>query len=336
MTDLPGRLLGTTLRLLPAGHRDWGTAMQAELTAVEGRRDRWSFARGCLRTLATQFHLLRAAVHLAVVLVTLGTVFVWAATMDYRPLAWPLDVVVSALAAVCWQARRSAMLGPVGDGTMARLLRAGGYLLAGAIAALGLLHAHPGTAAEAEAGIGPLVAGVSVACYVLGLVLVCARQSAATTRTLLTASGCGVIAALTWLLAVAVAPPIPPSTGWALAVTAIASLAALAVNSGTTGRALLAALLAGSIALALIFFAVGLLASFGPDAVIPAITPHALPPDRVAESRIEIVDPYMLVLVLGALAAAALSVAAVTTRRRSTPTSGHRATLPARPAVARA
>jgi hypothetical protein len=333
MTDLPGRLLGTTLRLLPPGRRDWGTAMRAELTAVEGRRNRWSFAGGCLRALATQIHLLRAAVHLAVVLVTLGTVLVWTATIDYRPLAWPLDVVVSALAVVCRQARRSTMLGPTGDDAVAWLLRAGGYVLAAGIAALGLFHAHPGTTAEAEAGVRLLVTGVAVACYALGLVLVCARRSAATTRTLLTATGCGVIAALTWLLAVALAPPIPPSTGWALAMTAIASVAALAVNSATTDRALLAALLAGSIALALIFFAVALLASWGPDAVIPPLTPQALPPDRVAESRIEIVDPYMLVLVLGALAAAALSITAVTTRR-PTPTRSHPATPP-RPAAAR-
>jgi hypothetical protein len=57
------------------------------------------------------------------------------------------------------------------------------------------------------------------------------------------------------------------------------------------------------------------LAHWGPDSLIPNITPHAPPAHRVAESRIEIVDPYVLILVLSAMAATALGLAAVVTRR---------------------
>jgi hypothetical protein len=306
MTDLPSLMLSSATRLLPAGRQDWGRAMQAELTAVEGRGERWRFAVGSLRA-----SLLRAAVHVALVLGALGTVFAWAATIDYRPLTWPLDVAASVLAVACWQARRAAMLGPLGDGAVAWLLRAGGYLLAAGIVTVSVLHNRLAT------DVGVLVVGVVVAAYALGLVVVCAPPTPATTRLRLTAAGCGVVAALTWLLAVVLVPPVPASTGWALALTVIASTAALAMNSGTVRRALLAALLTAAVTLALIFCAVVLLAHYGPDAVIPPLTPHALPADRVAESRIEIVDPYVLVLVLGGLAATALAAVATAPSRRS-------------------
>jgi hypothetical protein len=315
MTDLPGRLLTAAARFLPPGRFEWGRAMVAELAAVEGRRERWRFTLGCLRTAAGQLHVLRAAVHLAVVLGALGAVFAWSSTIGYRPLAWPLDLVASALAVACWQARRASMLGPLGDGATAWLLRLGGYLLAAGVAATAVLHAHPATPAEAESGVGPLVTGVVVAAYLLGLVVVTARRSAATTRLRLTATGCATAAALTWLLAVAAAPPIPPSTGWALALTAVAAVAALLMNSATAGRALLAALLSAALASALIFCAVALLARFGPDAAIPPLTPYAPPPTRVSESRIELIDPYMLLLALGGLLATALAITGVATRR---------------------
>ncbi|HEY0530324.1 MAG TPA: hypothetical protein VGD29_01850 [Actinoplanes sp.] len=315
MADLPGRLLDATAHFLPAARPDWGRAMRAELAALEGRGERWRFAGGCMRAAITQFRLLRAAVHLAVVLGALGTVLAWAATIGFRPLVWPLDAVVSVLAVVCWQARRAAMLGPLGNGAIAWLLRAAGYLLAGGIAAVCVSHARATTGSESENGVGLLVGGVVVVAYALGLVLVCARSGRATAQLRLTAVGCGAVAALTWLLGAVFVPPIPASTWWALALTGTAAIAALSMNLGTPRRALLAALLSGAITLALVFCAVVLLAQYGPDAVIPAITPQALPADRIAESRIEIVDPYILVLVLGGLVATALGAAAVITRR---------------------
>jgi len=53
--------------------------------------------------------------------------------------------------------------------------------------------------------------------------------------------------------------------------------------------------------------------------VIPDLVPAALTPARrIAESRIEVEDPYVAVLVLGGLLAALLSVVAVGTRRPGT------------------
>lgn len=328
--DLPGRVLAAAVRVLPADRRDWGAALRAELATVTARSDRWGYARAAVRVALTRNPALRAVLHAAAVLATLATVFAWAATVDYPPLLWGLDVVAAVLAAVCWQARRAALLGPVGNvgpsvgasvGT-ALLLRVGGYLTAAAIAAVAVAHLHPATSADADDGTGTLVFAVAGAAYVLGVATVAARRSAATRRVLVTGAGCGLAAAAAWLATTVLAPPIPPTTGWALTLCGLAAVAAAALNTGRSGppeRAGLAGLLATATAPALIFATVVALARYGPDRLIPAVTPHALPADRVSESRIEIVDPYVLFVVLGTLAATALGVAAVATRPRRRP-----------------
>lgn len=118
----------------------------------------------------------------------------------------------------------------------------------------------------------------------------------------------GVAGTVLWLAVVLVAPPIPASPGLALALAAVA--AAGAVLAGLDRAEIDAAgLLAGVIAIAgtllSIFVAVLVLAHWGPDSLIPDVTPQALPGQHVSESRIEIVDPYVLVLALGVLAALA-------------------------------
>jgi hypothetical protein len=305
--DQPARLLSAAVRVLPAGRRDWGLAMQAELTAVTQRSDRWVFTLGCLRATAAELHVLRGAVHLLVVLGTLGTLLAWTATVDYPPLAWILSAMVSVLAAMCWEARRAGMLGPTGDGGTAWVLRGCGYLACAGIIAV-----------AAARVTGLLVVATMAAGFLIGLATVCARRSAATARVLVTGAGSGLAATVIWLVTVAVAPPIPVSVGWALALTGVAAVGAVLANSGASGTnpgCLLAGLLATAGTMALIFAGVVALAHWGPDGVIPDVTPHALPADRVAESRIEIVDPYVLLLVLGAVASTALSLVAVVTRR---------------------
>ena len=49
--DGPGRLLAAAAAALPAGRRDWGAAMAAELAQVpmQERAARWRFAAGCAR-----------------------------------------------------------------------------------------------------------------------------------------------------------------------------------------------------------------------------------------------------------------------------------------------
>jgi hypothetical protein len=304
----PARMLSAAVLILPTGRRDWARAMQAELAAIEEPADRWSFAWGCLRA----SHLLRGVLHLLVVLGTLGTLLAWIATADYLPLFWILSVVASTLAAVCWQGRRAGMLGPTGDGMVAWLLRGGGYLTAAAIGVVALAHAHPATLEATDAGEGLLALAAVAGSFLIGLVAV---RAVATRRVLVTGTGSALAATVVWLIAVLVAPPIPASAGWALAVTAGAAVIAVLANAGTAPGSLLAGLLAIAVTMASIFVTVLLLARFGPDTLIPDITPGALPGQHISESRVEIVDPYVLIMVLSAVAASALGLAAVVTRR---------------------
>jgi hypothetical protein len=261
-----------------------------------------------------QFHLLRGLVHLLVVLGTLATLLAWTATVDYPPLAWILYAMVTALTAVCWEARRAGMLGPTGDGVTAWLLRASGYLVAGVIAAVAVAHTHPATIEAVDDGIGVLVFATIPAGVLIGVITVCAKQSAASRRALIAGAGSGLAATVLWLIIVVLAPPIPASAGLALILTGAAAVVAFTASAGRGG--LLAGLLAAAATMALIFAGVVVLAHWGPDSLIPAITPHALPANRISESRIEIVDPYVLILVLSGLTATALGVASVATRRR--------------------
>ncbi|MFC7534331.1 hypothetical protein ACFQV6_37200 [Actinoplanes sp. GCM10030250] len=310
------------MRVMPAGREEWGRAMRAELAVVTERADRWRFARGCVFAAAAEFHLVRGAVHLAVVLATLGTLFAWIGAVDYPPLTVVLSVMVPVLAAVCWEARRAGMFGPVGGGVTAWLLRVGGYLVAAVIAVVAVAHAHPATLEAADDGAGILVFATLGAGFLIALVVVCAKRSKATPRVLVTGVGSGLAATAVWLISVVTGPPIPATAGRVLMLAGLAAVVAVLANSGragTTGGTLLAGLLAVATTMVLTFAAVVLLAHWGPDSLIPAITPHAMPANRVAESRIEIVDPYVLILVLSAVAATALSLTAVVTRSRVTP-----------------
>jgi hypothetical protein len=316
--DGASRLLDAVVRTLPADRGAWGQAMKAELASIDPTAARRSFAWGCLRATTAQNRMLRGGVHLLALLAAVAAVFGWAAAADFPPMAWTLDIVVAVLAAASWQGRRSTMLGPIGDGAAAWLLRLGGYLLAGVIVVAAVSHLHPASQTEAERGNGPLLVAVLVVSYLLGFATVSARRSAATARVLVTGAACGLAAAAIWLATVVLAPPIPPSAGWALILTMIASIVAAGLNAGTMGspqRGLLAALLASAIASALIAILVVVLATYAPPSLIPAITPHALPADRVSESRIEIVDPYIALVVLGCVLAATLAAVSVATRR---------------------
>src|SRR5262249_28502661 len=50
--DAPAFVVAAATAQLPAGQRDWGRAMAAELTEVQGRGRRWRFAAGVLRVVA--------------------------------------------------------------------------------------------------------------------------------------------------------------------------------------------------------------------------------------------------------------------------------------------
>jgi hypothetical protein len=316
--DGPVRLVALAVRILPPERADWARAMQAELASIGPQRDRWVFIGGCLRAIAAEQRMLRGVLHLLAVLGVVVVAFAWSATIG-PPLTALLDVVVAVLAVVCWWARRTAMLGPVGDNAVAGLWRLVGYLVAGAIVLAGLAHLNPAGEPAADDGTAVLMVATTVAAYVVGLATVSARRSAATGRVVVTAVGCALAATAAWLVMVLVAPPVPSSPGASLALIVCGAAAAAALNAGGADglrRGLLAAILAGAIGAGLVVILVDLLAHLAPPSMIPNIAIHALTPAaRLAQSRVELVDPYIGVLVLGCVMAAAMGAISVATRR---------------------
>jgi hypothetical protein len=122
-------------------------------------------------------------------------------------------------------------------------------------------------------------------------------------------------------VAASAVPPIPADPAPAVLLIALGML--LATATATTGRRdpdvcrLIAGFLAGTVAAMLIVTLVVVLSSFGPPSLIPDLAPAALTPAAdLAQSRIELVDPYLWVLLLGAVLATLQSATALGFRRK--------------------
>jgi len=315
--DSAGWLLAAAARLLPPGRRDWGTAMRAELVGIGPRRQRWRFALGCGWVIVTQPVVWRRVGYplltLAVVAASLrGTARVW-----YAPLHWGLIGMVAALVVVAWTGR-GRPLGPVAGGLAARGVRAVGYLLVGVFAAkmVADMAAHVDNPADQVPEV-PVFTAVFVACL-FGVQALTARRSRAAGRVLVSGLAAGGAAAAAWTAAVVAAPPIPDDSTPALTLVAVGMVAAAVAagaRHGALGR-LLAAACAGSVAALGIVDVVAVLTSFGPSRLIPDLAPAALSPaDDLTQSRIELVEPYLWLLLFGALIALTQGLAALATRR---------------------
>jgi hypothetical protein len=317
--DPADRLLAGAVALLPAGRREWGQAMRAELAGIEVAGERGRFALGCVRVVATQPAVLRGAGYPLLMAGVLVAILVWTSTIGYAPLRWGLVAGVLVLATVSWLGRRPGVFGPVGDGWAARLVRSGGYLLVGAMAVGFYVSARSNGNPAEQARYGVPIFTVVLTVYLLGFLAVTARRAAATSRVLTAAAAAGGGAAALWAAAVLARPPIPASTGPALVLTAVAVVVAASVSAGRGGgteHGLLAGLCAGTVAALLIVMVVMGLSSYGPPTLIPDLASAALSPaDDLAQSRSEVVDPYIALLFLGSLLAGALSLASIATRR---------------------
>jgi hypothetical protein len=161
--------------------------------------------------------------------------------------------------------------------------------------------------------------------YLLGFLAVTARRSDATARVLTVGAGAGLAAGAVWLVAVLAGPPIPTNVAPVCTLVAAAMGVAALANTGRrggSGRGLLAALCAGTLAALLIVTLAGVLARFGPASLIPDLAPAALSPAAdLAQSRTEMDDHYLAVLALGGLLAALLGVTTLVTRQRRAATS---------------
>lgn len=320
--DAADRLLAGAVRLLPAERRPWGAAMRAELAGITadgaGRGARWSFAVSCVRVVAGEPAARRRAGYPLLAAAALATVSWWSGSVAYAPLRWGLVALVTVLVLVSSAGRRSGLLGPVGSGRAPRLVRAGGGLLVAAMAG-SVLASMPGKGNPGEqARVGvPVFTVLLTGCLVAFLALT-ARRSASGGFGLAIGAGAGVAGAAAWTLIVFAAPPIPVSLGAALTVVVVAASLANIVASrreGASGQ-VLAAMSAALISSLLIVVAVVLLAGYGPDRLIPDLVPAALSPaDDLANSRIEIEDPYVGLLAVAFLLAVTLSVTSLVTRR---------------------
>jgi hypothetical protein len=311
-----GVLLAVAVRLLPAGRRDWGTAMRAELAGIEPGPQRLSFALGCVRVIATRPAVWRHAGYPLLVLGVLAGTLRFTAQVGYPPLRWGLSGLVASLVVVAGLGRVRPF-GPVADRRAARTVRAGGYLLVGVFAAEAVWSGADKTNHDLGAVPGLTVAFTG---YLLAFLALTARRSAATDRTLTVGALAGTAAAAGWTLVVLAFPPIPRDAGLAVLATAlgmgVAMQAARRRAGGETG--LLAGICAGTVASLLIIQAVLLLSTFGPARLIPDLVPAALSPaDDLAGSRLEIQDPYVWMLLFGWLIALGQCVASLTIRRRT-------------------
>ncbi len=315
-------LLAGAVRLLPAGRRDWGTAMRAELAGIRSRRARWGFTAGCVRVVATRPAVWRRLGYPLLPAGVLAAVLWWTSRIGYTPLHWGVVGLVGLLMTVAWLSRYRAPFGPVRPDAAARGVRTVGYLLVGTLA-FGVVAFLDGRGHDPheQAHVGVPIFTVVLTGYLLGFLAVTARRSTATPYALTAGIVTGVAGAALWTGAALALPPVPANVGFALvamvaAMAAAASLTARRGNGDLGGRAALAALCAGATTALLIVIAVGVISSFGPPWLIPDLAPAALTrADALAQSRIEIEDPYVAIVFLGWLIAAVQAAASVALRQ---------------------
>lgn len=315
-------LLAGAVRLLPAGRRDWGTAMRAELAGIGSRRARWGFTAGCVRVVATRPAVWRRLGYPLLPVGVVAAVLWWTSRIGYAPLHWGVVGLVGLLVTVAWLGRHRVPLGPVRPDAAARGVRAVGYLLVGALA-FGVVAFLDGRGHDPheQAHVGVPIFTVVLTGYLLGFLAVTARRSAATPHALTAGIVSGTAGAALWTGTTFALPPVPATVGFALvaivaAMAAAASLTARRGNGELGGQAALAALCAGATTALFIVLAVGVISTFGPPWLIPDLAPAALTrADALAQSRIEIEDPYVAILFLGWLIAVVQAAVSFTLRQ---------------------
>jgi hypothetical protein len=284
--------------------------MLAELAALEPGPARRRFAWGCARAVLTASVTASRLGYAVLVAGALTGAVVLTDRVPYGPLHSGLIGLVAVLVVLSFVGRRPG-LGPVAGAPVARAVRAAGYLLVGGTA-LSLVFGlrEGGDPVDRAGAVFPFLT-VTLSVYLVGFLVATRADRPVAIRALGIGFAAGLGATVLWLGAVLVTPPVPPTAGPALLAMVLAATVA-----GVASRSVLAAALAGTVTALGIWLLVSVLASLGPARLIPELAPHALTPaDRLANSRIELVDPYVAVLLLGCLVAVALSLSAFATAR---------------------
>lgn len=311
MTDVAGRGLAAAVRLLPPHRREWGLAMQAELAAIAGARDRRRYTLGCTRAVLTQPAALRTAGANLLVL-AFGAVAVGLA-LSYRSVGVRVEtlVLLVVLGLAAWRGRRPGRLGPVADYPTARRARTGGCVLVGGCVMLFLAsgkHDDPS---------GWWLAALAMALYFATVLAATARSASADPVVLRAAAAAALAGLAAWWIPMLLLAGVRSHPHLALAAAGLAALAAaLATGRRLTGGApaALAGVGAATATCLLIFLAaVGTYGAFprlAPDIAGPGDAGGLTPAARAETNRIESTDPYVGEFLLGALLGAVLISAA--------------------------
>ncbi|WP_239338947.1 hypothetical protein [Frankia sp. CiP3] len=316
-----GWYLDLVVRLLPSARRDWGCAMRAELSAIDSPSERWHFALGCTRAALLQIVRTRAVWH--PVATTAAVCLVVISEIASAHVIGQIIPGVLVLALLAWLGGRPGFFGPVRAERAARVVRAGGYALVGSC--LLVLAVQGGASGLLRPGPKALpIVMLALTLYAGTFLAVTARAACFGSAGLAAGAGAGLVAGLA---AFAVMPferdgpplaaALPWHGSWLVPLVFGAPAAAALRATGRTRRAeqgVMAALCAGIFA-ALLVALLGLSAiTFFPDR-IPGIVggviyPGASAAERHADNVTEALDPYLGLLVFGALLAAVLWVMA--------------------------
>lgn len=247
----------------------------------------------------------RAAFAVATVLCVIAALIItWDTT--YLPMRVGLVSMAGVLAALPFVLRATGRLPGLADGRAPAITRALGWLLVGSMAtAIIVSFRDSDTTERVTTGIPVVI--VLLGAHLLGIQAVTARPNATGRRGLTAGAAFGLGAAGVWLLVVAVRPPVPGNAALATMLV-FAAMAGAGYSSRRAGR-VGAPLTAGTIGSLSIVVSVASLMSVVPDRWVPQIVTMAMTPAaNVSESRIETADPYIGLLMLGALFGAVLVI----------------------------
>jgi hypothetical protein len=265
-------VLAAVVHALPSRRREWGQAMLAELAAIDDPRARRRYARSCVRAVLADPATVGAPLFFTVfAVVTLAL----AASFESTGVRVETAVLVAVVGVLAWAGRRTGVLGPVGPGRVARGVRGGGYLLVAAVQSLFMLRGGGG---RDDPG-GWWIAELSIALYLVAFLIVTSQR-----------------AADSWHLRVLVISALGGLVGWcvpllllsgvhgqfALWVLPVVAVGVLTVTRHSEPAQILYATLGAVTATCLLIFVIA-----------AGVLGHDL-------------DPYVAVLLFGALLAAAL------------------------------
>jgi hypothetical protein len=323
-------LLRRLLVVVPSERRDWAEAVVSETVDVPDGRARLSWLLGAGRLIIREVVMSRTLARTISFAGYLGTgvAAVWAVVVvtggvTYVPLRRAMIVLAVVLAAVFLLGWVPRVFGPVADGAAAGTVRAMGFVLAG-LAVWGVVvefwfnrdpsTVNPGVVERASTGTPAMT--VLFAIYLAGFLAATRHGSPLRGTDLLRGIGFAIAAVAVWFGGAILLPSASAAIG--VAVMAAAGIGAAASGRGNDelSRPALAGLLSATMTAQIVMSVADIMFHLGPDTWIPDAGPGPLTPQaRLEQNRIEAIDPYTLVLLLGAVVALTLVIVAL--RRRA-------------------